>query len=104
MSNLTEVSLAEMTEKHWEIAHAIAQSLVKDGTDVNELGKAIAYLRSILNESDAGDRFFKYLKPLSVTEDKFPIVLEHWTTTAALKQPVAHSKHIATMLKPYCMS
>lgn len=54
----------DLTEQQWQVAHAIAQSLVKDGTDVNELGKAIAYLRSILHEPDASDRFFRYLKTL----------------------------------------
>lgn len=59
-----EMAVGEMTKEYWEIAHAIAQSLVKDGTDVNELGKAIAYLRSIQRHSDASDRFFRYLKTL----------------------------------------
>ncbi len=35
-----------LTEIQWQIAHAIAQTLVKENTDVNELGKAIAYLRA----------------------------------------------------------
>lgn len=59
-----EMSTDELTDTQWDIAHAIAQSLVKDSTDVNELGKAIAYLRSILHEPNASDRFFKYLKTL----------------------------------------
>ena len=55
-----------LTEKQWEIAHAIAQSLVKDETDVNEFAKAIAYLRNAVNQerTDAISRFFKYLKTL----------------------------------------
>ena len=53
-----------ITDKQWEIAHAIAQTLVKEDTDVNELGKAIAYLRSIVNESNASVKFFTYLKTL----------------------------------------
>ncbi|NJN87703.1 MAG: hypothetical protein HC881_17100 [Leptolyngbyaceae cyanobacterium SL_7_1] len=61
---MAERTLDEMTDEYWDLAHAIAQSLVKDGTDVNELGKAIAYLRSIMLQSDASDRFFKYLKTL----------------------------------------
>lgn len=60
----TDLQTEGLTEQQWQTAHAIAQSLVKDGTDVNELGKAIAYLRSILREPDASDRFFKYLKTL----------------------------------------
>ncbi|NJN89607.1 MAG: hypothetical protein HC878_04020 [Leptolyngbyaceae cyanobacterium SL_5_14] len=64
IESMTERSADGLTDAQWDIAHAIAQSLVKDSTDVNEFGKAIAYLRSILHESDAGDRFFKYLKTL----------------------------------------
>jgi hypothetical protein len=55
-----------LTESQWQIAHTIAHTLVKEETDVNELGKAIAYLRNAVNQnqSDAGLRFFKYLKTL----------------------------------------
>lgn len=53
-----------LTEAQWQIAHAIALTLVKDNTDVNELGKAIAYLRASLNQPNAGAKFFKYLKTL----------------------------------------
>jgi ribosomal protein S15P/S13E len=62
MMNMNE----SLNEKQWEIAHAIAQTLVKEETDVNELGKAIAYLRQAVNQnpSDAGSKFFKYLKTL----------------------------------------
>ncbi|MBD0314938.1 MAG: hypothetical protein ICV86_19490 [Microcoleus sp. T3-bin5] len=65
MSN-TELVTESLTENQWEIAHAIAQTLVKEQTDVNELGKAIAYLRNAVNQNqaDASSRFFKYLKTL----------------------------------------
>lgn len=63
MSN-TELVTESLTEHQWGIAHAIAQTLVKEQTDVNEFGKAIAYLRASLNEPNAGARFFKYLKTL----------------------------------------
>ena len=65
MSN-TELVTEYLTENQWEIAHAIAQTLVKEQTDVNELGKAIAYLRNADNQdqADANSRFFKYLKTL----------------------------------------
>jgi hypothetical protein len=65
MSN-TELVTESLTDKQWEIAHAIAQTLVKEQTDVNELGKAIAYLRNAVNQDrdDATSRFFKYLKTL----------------------------------------
>ena len=65
MSN-TELVTESLTENQWEIAHAIAQTLVKEQTDVNEFGKAIAYLRNAVNQNqaDATSRFFKYLKTL----------------------------------------
>lgn len=65
MSN-TELVTESLTENQWKIAHAIAQTLVKEQTDVNELGKAIAYLRNAVNQNqaDANSRFFKYLKTL----------------------------------------
>lgn len=61
-----ELMTESLTEREWEIAHAIAQTLVKDETDVNEFGKAIAYLRNAVNQdrADANSRFFKYLKTL----------------------------------------
>ncbi len=61
---MVELSSESLTDAQWDIAHAIAQSLVKEDTDVNELGKAIAYLRTIVNEPDVTSRFFKYLKTL----------------------------------------
>ena len=65
MSN-TELVTEYLTENQWGIAHAIAQTLVKEQTDVNEFGKAIAYLRNAVNQdrADANSRFFKYLKTL----------------------------------------
>src|SRR5919202_1163001 len=54
----------DLTELQWQIAHAIAQTLVKEDTDVNELGKAIAYLRAHANRENAGAKFFDYLKTL----------------------------------------
>ncbi|HBB30402.1 MAG TPA: hypothetical protein DDZ80_05225 [Cyanobacteria bacterium UBA8803] len=54
----------DLTELQWQIAHAIAHTLVKADTDVNELGKAIAYLRAYVNRENAGARFFDYLKTL----------------------------------------
>lgn len=55
-----------LTDKDWDVTHAIATTLAKADTDVNELGKVIAYLRSIINQNrnDGVSRFFKYLKTL----------------------------------------
>jgi hypothetical protein len=53
-----------LTELQWQMARAIAQTLVKADTDVNELGKAITYLRAYANQENAGVRFLDYLKTL----------------------------------------
>ncbi|MBD2124937.1 hypothetical protein NDI39_27660 [Microcoleus sp. ZQ-A2] len=55
----------DLTELQWQIARAIAQTLVKENTDVNELGKAIAYLRAYANRESAGAKFLEYLKTLA---------------------------------------
>ncbi|MFN6519172.1 MAG: hypothetical protein RMY29_032415 [Nostoc sp. CreGUA01] len=53
-----------LTEAESQLAHNLAITLVKEDTDVNEVGKVIAYLRSIVDQPDAGRRFFTYLKTL----------------------------------------
>jgi hypothetical protein len=53
-----------LTDAESLIAHNLAIALVKENTDVNELGKAIAYLRSIVNQPVAEKKFFGYLKTL----------------------------------------
>lgn len=52
----------DLTELQWQIARAIAQTLVQADTDANELGKAIAYLRNYANQD--GTKLFDYLKKL----------------------------------------
>jgi hypothetical protein len=61
---IADLGSESLTNQQWEIAHAIAQTLVKEETDFNELGKAIAYLRSIVNQTNASVKFFTYLKTL----------------------------------------
>lgn len=58
------LSTDELTDAQWQIADAIARQLVLDGTDVNELRKAISYLREHLDRENAGKQFFDYLKTL----------------------------------------
>lgn len=53
-----------LTDAEWEIVQAIAQTLVQKETDVNEVGKAIAYLRTIVQQPNATSRFLTYLKTL----------------------------------------
>ena len=60
----SSIEAQSLTESQWQAAHAIAVELVKSETDVNELGKAIAYLRAAVSKPDAGSKFFKYIKTL----------------------------------------
>ncbi len=56
---------ADLSERQWQLAHIVAQQLVLAEADANELGKAKAYLRAIAYQSDAGQRFFRYLQTLA---------------------------------------
>ena len=60
----SSIESQSLTEPQWQAAHEIAVELVKSETDVNELGKVIAYLRAAVSKSDAGSKFFKYIKTL----------------------------------------
>lgn len=60
----TEITPLELTDVQWQLADAIARKLVIDGTDVNELRKAISYLRAYGERENAGKAFFNYLKTL----------------------------------------
>ncbi|MGF1482359.1 MAG: hypothetical protein ACFB4I_23250 [Cyanophyceae cyanobacterium] len=57
---------SDLTSAQWQIAHVIALKLVKEETDVNELGKTIAYLRSAIDRdlSNAKTQFFNFLSVL----------------------------------------
>ena len=46
----------QMNEAQWEIAHDIAFELVDRGTDPNELGKVLAFIRQYQNADNAKDR------------------------------------------------
>lgn len=68
---LTEIqghSIRDISELQWfivsRIANDIAQSLVMEKGDINELMKCNSYLRSIVNSDGAKDKFFAYLKLL----------------------------------------
>ena len=54
-----ELTETKLTDAQWQIADAIARQLVIDKTDVNELRKAIAYLREHLDREQAGKYFFR---------------------------------------------
>lgn len=53
-----------ITEKQWLAVYAIAEMLANEGADVNELKKAIAYLRAYRDRDRAGSIFFNYLQTL----------------------------------------
>ena len=58
-----------MDEKQWEIAHDIAFDLVDWGTDPNELGKVIAFIRRHQSESDAKSRLMVLIQRLTNTRN-----------------------------------
>ncbi|MEO1744447.1 MAG: hypothetical protein AAFR99_21925, partial [Cyanobacteria bacterium J06629_9] len=64
MGETLQTVAVDLTDVQWQIADAIARQLVLDGTDVNELRKAMAYLRQVSDQENAGKRFFDYLKTL----------------------------------------
>lgn len=57
--------MTSLSDNQWKVAHTIAQQLVLNEADANELGKAVAYLRAFGDRPDAGTRFFKYLQTLA---------------------------------------
>ena len=63
------IKTEELSTAQWQAAHQIAIELAK-GTDVNEFRKAIAYLKTISDQENAGKRFFSYLNTLSRNGDK----------------------------------
>ena len=58
-----------MEEKQWAIAHDIAFDLVDRGTDPNELGKVIAFVRQNKAESDIKNRLTSLVQRLSSTRN-----------------------------------
>lgn len=50
----------------WDLAHAIAEDLVSQGTDVNEVATASSYLL----QSDDADRFFRWLAWMEARSDE----------------------------------
>ena len=58
-----------MEEKQWSSAHDIAFELVDRGTDPNELGKVIAFVRQNKAESDIKDRLTSLVQRLSSTRN-----------------------------------
>lgn len=59
----------EFQEVHWQLADAIAQQLVLDETDVNELRKVLSYGRAY-GPTVGKSGFFDYLKTLAKAGDR----------------------------------
>ena len=58
-----------MDNKQWSIAHDIAFDLVDWGTDPNELGKVIAFMRRYRGEDDAKARLMSLVQRLANTRN-----------------------------------
>ncbi len=58
-----------MDKKQWSIAHDIAFNLVDWGTDPNELGKVVAFMRRYKAESDAKNRLMSLVQRLANTRN-----------------------------------
>lgn len=58
------MSSHRLSERHLHISHAIALEIVLEKTDINELKKAISYLRTISNRQDLGRHFLVYCQTL----------------------------------------
>ena len=58
-----------MDKKQWSIAHDIAFGLVDSGTDPNEFGKVVAFMRRCKGESDAKDRLMSLVQRLANTRN-----------------------------------
>ena len=58
-----------MEKKQWSIAHDIAFDLVDWGTDPNELGKVVAFMRRYKGESDAKNRLMSLIQRLANTRN-----------------------------------
>ncbi|BAY07495.1 hypothetical protein [Calothrix sp. NIES-2098] len=90
-----------LQDEHWKVAHEIAQSLVLDKTDVNELDKAIAYLRANSEQPKAGAKFFKYLSILVKNGEYISHsnkTVEYYESIAAACQQLQPYKHDALLM------
>ena len=58
-----------MNKKQWSIAHDIAFDLVDWGTDPNELGKVVAFMRRYKDEGEAKNRLMSLIQRLANTRN-----------------------------------
>ena len=83
-----------LTDAQWQVADAIARQLVIDGTDLNELRKAIAYLRENVSREAAGKKFFDYLKTL----------VRHGNSIGHSKRTVEYYRNLDAICSQYLTS
>lgn len=76
----------DLSEQQWHIAHTMAQKLVLDGADANELGKVNAYLNTLEGHPNPKQHFFSYLTTLAKNGDK----IGHSKKTKGYYQSVAN--------------
>lgn len=55
------LAIETLTEEQWKTVYDMARILANEQTDINELGKIIAYLRAYGHVENAGKNFFQYL-------------------------------------------
>ena len=58
-----------MDKRQWSIAHDIAFDLVDWGTDPNELGKVVAFMRCYQNDSEAKNRLLSLVQRMASTQN-----------------------------------
>lgn len=64
------IATQDLSEQQWHIAHTMAQKLVLEGADANELGKVNAYLSTLEGYPNPKQHFFSYLTTLAKNGDK----------------------------------
>ena len=81
-----------MDKKQWEIAHDIAFDLVDWGTDPNELGKVVAFVRRYQGESDVKNRLMTLVQRLANTRNA--LIRSHQTQRFYRNIQEACEKHL----------
>ncbi len=61
----------QMNDNHWKIAHDLASELHNSGTDVNEFGKVVAFMRRYQKAGDTIEQFILLLQSLANSGDAF---------------------------------
>ena len=81
-----------MDKKHWSIAHDIAFDLVDWGTDPNELGKVVAFVRRYQNDNEAKNRLLSLVQRMASTQNA--LIRSHQTQRFYRNIQQACEKHL----------